>query len=250
MNHPDLLYRKHGSSKVAQWFPSICLKRAIICSTMIIAFAGTVLGSDLPVITSFAQNGLLVASNMQPGTISSVEWAASPEGPWHTQWTNLAGVKVDSNSTITVSVPMFYRLRGVPRVNNPTNAEGMRLIPSGSFTMGKTPDYDSGYDVFVSAFYMDPTEVTRSLWSSVYHWATNNGYHWSTNSPLKNVPIVAADVSPLQFPLGKRHKIEPTHVGCYFLNGLLTVIVIIMVMVAMMVLETAFLILSNPPIIP
>jgi hypothetical protein len=46
-------------------------------------FAGVhqVMG-QLPVITSFSQNGLLVCTNLQPGTVANVEWASSLSGPW------------------------------------------------------------------------------------------------------------------------------------------------------------------------
>ena len=78
-----------------------------------------------PVITSFSQNGVLVCSNLVPGTVASVEGKvlSVPAGPW----TNIAGldsVPVDSSGRIQVSVSisnvmdevMMYRVRGVPPV--------------------------------------------------------------------------------------------------------------------------------------
>jgi formylglycine-generating enzyme required for sulfatase activity len=60
---------------------------------------------------------------------------------------------------------------------------GMALIPAGSFTMGNCMDPSEGasdelplHTVYVSAFYMDKYLVTKSLWDSVYQWATNHGY--------------------------------------------------------------------------
>ncbi|MBE0540090.1 MAG: formylglycine-generating enzyme family protein [Verrucomicrobia bacterium] len=54
----------------------------------------------------------------------------------------------------------------------------MALIPAGSFTMGDT--FNEGesrelplHSVYVSAFYMDRTEVTKALWDEVCQWATN-----------------------------------------------------------------------------
>jgi len=55
-------------------------------------------------------------------------------------------------------------------------------IPAGSFQMGGTlgegwfEDELPVHTVKVSAFYMDPTEVTKALWDDVYGWAITHGY--------------------------------------------------------------------------
>jgi formylglycine-generating enzyme len=65
----------------------------------------------------------------------------------------------------------------IPTSEAPT---GMVLIPAGSFTMGDTLDGDLSalppHTVHVSAFYMDPYEVTKALWDEVRAWANTNGY--------------------------------------------------------------------------
>ena len=138
--------------------------------------------AQAPVISSFSQNGVLVCTNLQPGTVASVEWASSLSGPWQTNWAGLDAVTVNSNTTISVSVPMFYRVRGVAHTNStpPTTTEGMALIPAGSFTMGDNLDGEGDaaptISVTVSAFYMDTNLVSYSQWQSVYNWATTNGY--------------------------------------------------------------------------
>ena len=91
--------------------------------------------AQMPVITSFSQNGQLVCANLATGSVASVEWASSVSGPWHTNWDGLDAVTVDSNGMIQVSVPMFYRVRGVA-----STPAGMALIPAGTFTMGDTLD--------------------------------------------------------------------------------------------------------------
>jgi formylglycine-generating enzyme len=134
--------------------------------------------AQLPVITSFSQNGLLVCSNLATGSVASVEWASSLSGPWHTNWAGLDAVTVASNSMIQVSVPMFYRVRGVAQVTN-SAPTGTALIPAGSFTMGDTLDGESDaipITVTVSKFYMDTNLVSYSQWQSVYSWATSHGY--------------------------------------------------------------------------
>ena len=42
-----------------------------------------------PVISSFSRNGVLVCSNLVPGTVATVEWASSVTGPWTNNWAGL-----------------------------------------------------------------------------------------------------------------------------------------------------------------
>lgn len=59
--------------------------------------------------------------------------------------------------------------------------EGMVLVPAGSFNMGDA--FHEGqskerpvHQVYVSSFFMDKFEVTKTQWESVKGWATTNGY--------------------------------------------------------------------------
>ncbi len=148
--------------------------------------------AQLPIITSFSQDGLLVCSNLQASTAASVEWASSLAGPWRSDWAGLTAVTVNSNGTISVSVPMFYRVLG--KASTPA---GMAIIDSGWFTIGDTLDGESDAiptNVYVSAFYMDTNQVSYSQWQTVYKWATNNGYGFdnagagkASNHPVQTV---------------------------------------------------------------
>jgi len=135
---------------------------------------------QLPVITSFSQNGLLVCSNLSPGSVASVQWASSLSGPWQSNWAGLGAVTVNSNGLIQVSVPMFYRVARVPYPTNGFTSDGMALIPAGAFTMGDTLDGTSDaiptVSVRVSAFFVDTNLVSYGRWQGVYNWATNHGY--------------------------------------------------------------------------
>ena len=75
---------------------------------------GTNVGAQAqaPVITSFGGCGVLVCSNLAPGSVAAVEWASLLSGPWQTNWAGLNAVTADTNGAILVSVPMFYRMRG------------------------------------------------------------------------------------------------------------------------------------------
>ena len=153
--------------------------------------------AQLPVITSFSQNGLLVCSNLLPGSVASVQWASSLSGPWQTNWAGLEAMTVASNGLIQVSVPMFYRVLGVAQGTNSAPPPNMVLIPAGSFTMGDTLDGESDatpISVTVSVFYMDINLVSYSQWQSVYTYATSHGYGFdhggsgkAANHPVQTV---------------------------------------------------------------
>ena len=152
--------------------------------------------AQLPVISSFSQNGVLVCTNLQPGTVASVEWASSLAGPWQTNWSGLDAVTVGPSGNIHVSVPMYYRVRGVAYTPPPPG--GMVLIPGGSFTMGDTLDGDANavpVTANVSAFYMDTSLVTWSQWQAVYAYATNHGYGFANGGAGKalNHPVQMVD---------------------------------------------------------
>ena len=148
--------------------------------------------AQLPVITSFSQNGVLVCSNLNPGSTCTVQWASSLTG----SWSNLYTLTVASNNSVVASVPMFYRVLGVA-ATNPTPA-GMALIPAGSFTMGDTLDGLSDAmptNIYVSAFYMDTNLVSYSQWQAVYSYATGHGYSFANVGAGKaaNHPVQKVD---------------------------------------------------------
>ena len=152
--------------------------------------------AQLPVISSFSQNGLLVCSNLAAYSVASVEWASSVSGPWHTNWTALTAVTVDTNGVIQVGVPMFYRVRGLAATTN--QPADMALIPAGPFTMGDSLDGWTNAvptNVTVSAFYMDVNLVSWNQWQSVYIWATNHGYGFvnAGSGKAANHPVQTVD---------------------------------------------------------
>jgi len=61
------------------------------------------------------------------------------------------------------------------------SAQDMAFVPAGSFMMGDALDDESNREhptnaVYVSAFYMDRTDVTKALWDEVRQWALAHGY--------------------------------------------------------------------------
>ncbi len=92
----------------------------ILCRGLLLATVSAVCMAhgQAPVITSFTGNGALVCSNLVPGSVATVEWAPAATGPWTNTWDGLAAVTADSNGTIQVSVPMFYRMLAMPQPTN------------------------------------------------------------------------------------------------------------------------------------
>jgi len=158
---------KPRSLHLARWACALTL------ATITLDLLHPSVSGQTPVIQSFGQNGELTGTNLMPGSVAAVEWAPTVNGPWTNTWAGLKAITVDSNGTIRVQVPMFYRVRG--------ERADMALIPAGEFQMGDT--FGEGYSdvlpvhtVHVSAFYMDRTEVTKAQWDAVYQWAIGHGY--------------------------------------------------------------------------
>ena len=173
---------------------------AILFITLALPVGGYRAFAKPPVIISFDQNGVLICTNLTPGSIAAVAWAPSLQGPWQTDLKGLNAVTVATNGSISVNVPLsgngpvFYRVLGVPPFDP---NQGMALIPGGSFTMGDSSG-DSIPDamptnIYISSFYMDTNLVTDSQWQSVFTYATSNGYNFdnvgSAKSSASNQPI-------------------------------------------------------------
>ena len=181
--------------------------QSLFIGLALIAGLNQALGQSI-VINSFSQNGVLVCSGLQTGTVASVQWASLLSGPWQTNWAGLTGLAVSNNGTIRVSVPMtnklstFFRVLGVSATNAtpPAVPSGMALIPAGSFTMGDNSDGDSDApvtNVYVSSFYMDTNLVSYSLWVNVSSYATAHGYSFvnagAGKNSASNQPVQSVD---------------------------------------------------------
>ncbi len=135
-----------------------------------------------PVIESFDSPGAIRFNKVAGATGYRVEWAPSAYGPW----TNFSAaaqalddIPATDEETITVSVPMVYRIVAVvPALEN------MALIPGGVEYVENPRESDESYSSFypesytleVDAFYMDQHLVTLKLWNEVREWGFTNGY--------------------------------------------------------------------------
>lgn len=162
----------------------------------LISAAGLVRAIPVPAIVSLSPNGILVCTNLQSGSIVTVEFGTSFSGHWGTNWTALEQLAAGPNGTIQATVPLpvtnhpfaFFRVVALPP---PTfTSDGMTLVPAGSFAMGDSvadglPDAIPT-NVYVSSFYMDTNLVTCSKWQSVYTYAVANGYSFDNVGSAKN----------------------------------------------------------------
>ena len=160
-----------------------------IYTVIAIAGCGLMLSSGAQaaeIVVTWESNGVLVAEGLEPGTTGTVE-AVSCLGD---AFTNAAaffsdGYIVDSNGTIRLEIPMYFRVSGTLALP----LEGMVEIPaginSGTNPLGAGESYQVYYPETYSltnetAFYMDATEVTKAKWDVVYNWATNHSYSFSS----------------------------------------------------------------------
>ena len=65
--------------------------------------------AESPVIRLSRQTGELTCTNLPPGTTATIQWAATPVGPWTDAWTDLREAEVDSNGMLRIGVPAFFR---------------------------------------------------------------------------------------------------------------------------------------------
>ncbi len=118
-------------------------------------------------IKAFGSDGTLVWTNASTaGVTCTVQRATTLAGP--SNWVDYVKHPA-TNATMAA------------RIFDPNTPSGMVLIPAGSFSMGDGFTEASTnelpvHTVYVSAFYMDKTEVTKAKWDEVYAWAVANGY--------------------------------------------------------------------------
>jgi len=152
------------------------MTRSVSRSLLVLAIGAQIALAEAPLITSFHGNGVLSWTNApSPDSVYRIEWAASLDGPWYRTLQSVCWVEAQTNTSFSASVPMFYRV--VVSTNRP--AYGMELVDAGEFQMGT--EWAAGnclpiHAVFVDAFLVDKTEVSKVLWDSVCSWAVTNGY--------------------------------------------------------------------------
>jgi formylglycine-generating enzyme required for sulfatase activity len=120
-------------------------------------------------ITNFTQDGTVTWTNTPTNATFTVLTATNLVA---SNWEDWRQVTV-SNATTTIH-----------QIFAPPPPANMAFIPAGSFVMGDSLDSSQGgtgderplHNVYVSAFYMDKYEVTKTLWDEVRQWGATYGY--------------------------------------------------------------------------
>ncbi|MEI7903039.1 MAG: SUMF1/EgtB/PvdO family nonheme iron enzyme, partial [bacterium] len=135
--------------------------------------------------------------------VSSASGKPEPAYQWYQNGMAIPGKTVAQlgftmgNSSIgTYFVVAYNSFHSVTsRLATVTTPTDMALVPAGSFLMGDSLDGISFalpvHTVYVSAFYMDKTEVTWAKWKEVRAWAAANGYD------IRTVGMGKADSHPV-----------------------------------------------------
>ena len=127
-------------------------------------------GATNTAITGFTSSGLLTWTNVAASNDCTVEWlgALGVSNTWH-PFVNYPAISP------VCQVQVF-----VPTWPEPT---GMSFLVTTRYQMGNCMDTNEGnadelplHEVYVTPFFMDQVEVSKTLWDDVYGWATNHGY--------------------------------------------------------------------------
>lgn len=203
---------------------AMILKLKLAGSVLAVAVGCTAF-AQLPVITSFSQNGQLICTNVPAGSVATVEWASTLAGPWRTNWTGLDAVSPDSNQVIQVSVPMFYRVRVVATntVNHApiavddadSTAEDTALVRA--TTVYRANDIDSDGDPLTITAVSAPVNGSVSLvganitFTPAANFAGTAGFDYTvSDGALTDVGHVTITVTPVNDPPVASDDVENT----------------------------------------
>ncbi len=155
--------------------------------------------AQLPVITSFSQNGVMVCSNLAPGSVATVQWASSLSGLWQTNLAGLNAVSVSSNGTITITVPISVEL-------NSYGATFYRVLGQGEFTPQSMPDgWNSWYtcgDAVSETILSNAVVIVKAngLLSVGMKYIIEDEGDCFSNRTVQGIPVVDRSKFPDGFP--------------------------------------------------
>ena len=111
----------------------------LICSLTLRAYAQPILIESFPGNGSLSWNG-----NATNFTSYHIEWAPSVNGPWFASWNALTNLPA-SNTTMSVTVPMFYRVVGLTRPPLGDDCENAQTNTSGTYS-GTTVGFANNFN--------------------------------------------------------------------------------------------------------
>jgi hypothetical protein len=119
----------------------------ILVSILFAWFIAQSSSSQTPVIIQYQGNGMLTWTNSVTNVQYRIEWASTPEGPWHYSWESLSHIRSGTNYILTASIPMFYRVVMLPESEHLTISANPTTILSHNDDLtvlsvsGGTPPY-------------------------------------------------------------------------------------------------------------
>lgn len=157
-------------------------------------------GAQTALITSFSQNGVLVCSNLAPGSVATVEWASSLAGPWQTNWATLSAVAVGTNGTIGVAVPMFYRVLGATNTTPSIAVTLLQLWGSNVTHVATNLIQESSAPTPVNTSLAAFDAAHTTIWIPVSYmpdWAVGDQVYWG--SSIYTMRVAALGTGQIQF---------------------------------------------------
>ena len=158
---------------------------------------------DVSAATNRVTVSLAISTN---GGVAFNAPAASLSGDLGSGVTTATGKHVVWNAGVDLAALYFpnVKVRVTADDGSQPPPASMALIPAGSFTMGDSfgdgaaqgwPYEVPLHSVYVSAFYMDKYDVTKTLWDSVYSWAITHGYSfdYAGSGKAANHPVQTID---------------------------------------------------------
>jgi formylglycine-generating enzyme len=153
-----------------------------LCALMLLT------GAAMPVAAAQIADITFVPRLTIAGTVGAVHQIQYCTNSGQPDWVVLTNLLVAETNYcfVDLSAPptprRYYRLVVTTNNTPPLPPTNMVLVPAGSFTMGDSMDGETValplHDVYVSAFYMDQYEVTKTLWDEVKAWNSGNGYNY------------------------------------------------------------------------
>jgi hypothetical protein len=165
-----------------------------------LAAASRLAPAQTSVITSFSQNGLLICSNLMPGSAATVSWASSLAGPWQTNWTTLSAVPVGTNGTLQVAVPMFFRVLSVTNTTPLVPITLQQLWGSNTMHLATDAIQTTSVPTLVNTAFAVFDAAHTTIWmpvSFVPDWSVGTQVYWG--SPFNTMRVVALGAGQIQF---------------------------------------------------
>ncbi len=176
-------------------------KISFLFRTACAVFALMPVGGSAQTITAYDHGGMLTWDPAATDRVYVVEWTEAMGAPWKRSLQQTRYVEGQTNASVSVPVPRFFRVRAVPRP-----PPGMVLVDRGCYRMGDQ-NVLSGNDwerpahtVCIDPFFIDRYEVSNEQLRQVLQWAYDEGRVGAGAGGVTNLEGTAQQLVRLQGP--------------------------------------------------